>query len=235
MIGARSMNENMEILQNMKLVPTENENINKGYSVLFVFDSIWINWSFKCRGIQRSRSKKWLKKFSGWTWLVPNSPDLYDHLLVNDDLELETHCGKIEDDDSNSWASDDGVLASWSFPKVSSWEPVGVHSSSGRARLRCGYSFTSRKCCVETFPLGGDVDISSYSCARWRFIWKGQATNHPDIKLLSRRVMWWIGTCEYIARLKLEQRSLKLSLLDFFLCFIAFSCIHEIPHLRSRV
>ena len=34
------MNENMEILQNMKLVPTENENINKGYSVLFVFDSI---------------------------------------------------------------------------------------------------------------------------------------------------------------------------------------------------
>ena len=30
---------------------------------------------------------------------------------------------------------------------------------------------------------------------------KGQATNYPDIKLLSRRVMWWIGTCEYIARL----------------------------------
>ena len=29
------MKENMEVLQNLKLVSTENENSNKGYSVLF--------------------------------------------------------------------------------------------------------------------------------------------------------------------------------------------------------
>ena len=34
------MNANMEVLRSLKLVSTKNENINKGYSVLFVLDSI---------------------------------------------------------------------------------------------------------------------------------------------------------------------------------------------------
>ena len=70
---------------------------------------------------------------------------------------------------------------------------------------------------------GGDVDISS----RPRLMWNQQALDHSDIKLLRRWAMWWIGIYEYIVRLKRERRrSLKLSPLDFFLCFIAFSPLY---------
>ena len=51
----------------------------------------------------------------------------------------------------------------------------------------------------------------------------GQATNNLDIKLLRRRVYDGVIPRENIARLKRERRRrLKLSLLDFFLCFVAF-------------